>query len=230
MDTKKDRDRVVEAKDKLPEFPELPDNFVVLMTGPSLTYKKKLIASLENKGFLKIPSFTTKPRTYEAEDFYIRVKEEDWEETVKENFVCKTTVHGYKYALNWITFQSMLKTRRPIIISLDQTGIHEFYNKLAPKLRGLVIVNILCHNRDLLNMRLADYSRRYKKLSKVHINSLAYRLLDDHLSYEQLNSGLKVFLLHDNNIEETCEVIVEEIVQANLESVPSIELDHENTH
>jgi hypothetical protein len=230
MDTKKDRDRVVELNDKLPEFPELPDNFVVLITGPSLTYKKKLIASLECKGFLKIPSFTTKPKTYEAQDFYVRVKEKDWEETVKENFVCKTVVHGYKYALNWITFQSMLKTRRPIIVSLDQAGIHEFCSKLVPKLKGLVIINILCHNRDVLNMRLAEYSRKYKQLSNVHVSSLAYRLLDDHLSYEQLDSGMKIFLLHNNNIEETSQTVVDEIVAAHLESVPLVEITHENTH
>lgn len=220
----------IEVKGKLEEIPELPDNFVLIVTGPSLTNKKKLIESLERKGCLKLPSFTTKPKTYEAEDFYVRVKEEEWEDTIKENFVCKTSIHGYKYALNWMTLQSMLKTKRPVIVSLDPRGLNEFMTELTPKLKGLCLISILCRDRDVLNIRLAQYCRKNLGLSEDHINSLAYRLLSEHISYEQMQASIKILMLHDNNIEETSQTIINEIVNANLDSVPEVEINNERIH
>lgn len=203
-------------------IPELPDNYVVIVTGPALTYKKKLIGALEKEGFVQLPTFTTKPKTYEDEGYYIRVKEEKWDEQIKENFICKTVINGYKYAVNWSAFHGLLKTKRPVVVGLDSAGVLEFLSKMPPTMKGYCIVNVLCRNRDVLNLRLAEYARSYKELTAEHVHHLAYHLLDAHLHYEEIESSFKLVLLHENNKESVAEVIREQITAAYLAGTPEL--------
>jgi hypothetical protein len=201
---------------------DLPDNFVVIITGPALTYKKKLVTELEKNGFLRVPTFTTKPKTYEDDDFYVRVKEDNWEGYVRENFVCVNSIHGYRYAVNWSTVQGLLKSKRPLVVSLDAGGMIEFVEHLPTQMRGIMTVSVLCRDKDILNVRLAQYARTNKDLSLEHINNMAYMLQDTHLHYEGMNANIKVFLLHDNNVEEIAQTIRDQVVQSYISEMPEV--------
>ncbi len=211
---------------KLEEMPELPPKFAVVITGPPLTDKKRLVSALETKGFLKIPTFTTKPATYEPEDFYVRVDEDEWDARLKgQEFICKTKINGYNYALEWGAFAALEKHKRPVVLCLDRQAIEEFGNRSVEALDGLCVVNILCRNQKVLNVRLARYARLYSKLSSEHIDTLAHVLHDEHLVYEEVNAHHKFLEVHENNAEDTAEYIRNKVVDAYLSETPILWTD-----